>query len=172
MPTGNAVNPTMFDRFWHFLRLSGKAATPQLVRLGRTSPVGFLLPANLIHGVASDSESIFRLKENDQPIELRMTFLNDYSRDLTTPELERECLSRLGAETDVHPFGPNLVIAESAESQDDRGLVIHLHHTISIQGLICTATLEILRDHVSVSSIQIFRDAMMELFRSMARYRT
>jgi len=172
MRTGNVANPTMFDRFWHFLRLSGKAATPQLVRLGRTSPVGFVPPANLNHAAVSDSESVFRLKDNDQPIELRMTFLNDYSRDLTTPELERECLSRLGAETDVHPFGPNLVIAESAESQDERGLIIHLHHTISIQGLISTATLEILRDRVSATSIQMFRDALVELFQSMERFKT
>jgi hypothetical protein len=65
-----------------------------------------------------------------------------------------------------------LVIAESTEAQDERGLIIHLHHTISIQGLICTATLEILRDRVSATSIQVFRDALVELFQSMERFKT
>jgi hypothetical protein len=162
----------MFDRFIHLFRPGGQAPTDRLVRLGRISPVGFVLPANLNYAAVSDSESVFRLKDNDQPIELRMTFLRDYSQDLTTPELERECLCRIGKETEVHPFGRNLVIAESTEAQDERGLIIHLQHTISIQGLICTATLEILRDRVSATSIQVFRDALVELFQSMERFKT
>lgn len=159
----------MFDRFWQFLRHGGKDAEGRLVRIGRASPVGFVLPTNLIHGLASDSESVLRLREIDQPIELRMIFLNDCSQDLTTPELERECLRRLGENEEVHPFGCNHVIAESAESRDERGLVLHLHHTISIRGLICTATLEIVRDHVSDTAIDMFRDAMMEIFQSLER---
>lgn len=158
----------MFDRFMHLLRPGGQ--TPdRLVRLGRTSPVGFVLPTNLNHTVVTDSGSVFHLKDNGQPIQLRMTFLNDYSQDLTTPELERECLSRIGREAEVFQFGRNQAIGESAEIQDERGLVIHMHHTISVQGLICTATLEILRDRVSSASVQMFRDALMDLFESMKR---
>jgi hypothetical protein len=159
----------MFDLIMHLFRSGGQTPTDHLVRLGSASPVGFALPANLNHAAVSDSESVFRLKDNGQPIQLRMTFLNDYSQDLTTPELERECLSRIGREAEVFQFGRNQAIGESAEIQDERGLVIHMHHTISVQGLICTATLEILRDRVSSASVQMFRDALMELFQSMKR---
>lgn len=157
----------MFDRLRSFFGNRPAPASVSVLRLGTSSPVGFHLPPGLIHRAISGIESALGLSEDAYPIELRMSFLRDYTKELTTPELEAECLMRMRPEAEAFLFGRNPAIGESTEAQEARGLVVYLHHTISARGLICTATLEMLPKQVPPQALHQFRDALPKIFGSL-----
>jgi len=137
------------------------------VRVGTASPLALHIPFDMVHRATGEYESLFRQIGSEQSIELFISFLQDHTQTLTTPELELECLRRLNPECEIFNFGSNFAVAESRETQESRGLTIYLNHTLSVKGLICTATLVILRDSVDPSHIHKFRDALMGILSSI-----
>ena len=157
----------MFDWLRNVFAKREAFPSGSVVRVGTASPVGLRIPTGIVHRTTGEHESHFRQIGSEQPIELWISFLQDQTQSLTTPELEFECLSRLRPECEIFNFGSNFVVAESREVQESRGSTIYLYHTLSIKGLICTATLVILRDSVDPSNIHKFRDAMVGIFSSI-----